>query len=1082
MDKLQHGLYTYFKTTEIIVVLYTGVNFMKKEMCIKCGQKRGRRYCLKFGGFICGDCCSTTQLNYTCPKSCSGFGKINIKDYNDKINALLEIGTGKKDSNPNEAIKIFDRVLALDGSNYRGYVEKGAAYEKLGQFDKSIECLEKAYSMNEEINIYLDMVSDHMKAGRYKKALEMVKGLKDRPENPRIYYLSGQCLYMLGQFEDAAENMKKAIGSSKISKEDMDMAYITLARSYLMLKDNDLSIKSAMSIGKGHDAEKNEVLESAYFAGGKMYELIKLIDSIETVGGLEKYMLLQCCLVLNKNNHGNIIKIIDDILSGGFYKNNSYREAWLISLKIKLLFKECNMKQAYEVFMENEEKILKYLPDISDCSEACSLIAFFVYSIDRGKALSLYNISSGFNVSGFLMDELYNAFTTMDISPYIIARCIQRSFELMKGGKSETFNRTSIAADLLFEAGDYSRAAVFYSRLFDKDKPNPLVMYRISVCLMHQAKYEDAEEILKKIISRTHFIPGVNPALIKCALETGKDWMEYYKTMEIEKLDFSSIYELAGSLSDAGHFDKAGYLYSFILVKFKDMDIYSRKMVYHNMVSVYRNLHEYKKALEILGQIPPEYQGQDVMVDFGCLYCDTGDMQRSLDIFENIPKGYHEEIIDYNTGILQMKLGNINEALKCFQKSVEDIKDMLKDKGPMHFSEYRDILCRVYRNSSLCYMQQGNIEYALLNCERALDAKGDARTGEIISFVQGAILHPEKASIKEDSASLMDDCAAVNESFVEDIKATLKSLLIKVYGDNDNVQTYEDPESKCIGDFIDNEIKIYQKNRASIERSESTFQRHIDNIMNIFEKKVIRVIDDKFPAPLENNASPSEVHEYCRHLVNFGKNLFNKLQYSNMPGYVYISLIPFYKAVKILSVNIISPYYKKNMDKLPLPENNEGFKQIGIYYHKSYDDIFYRIDFSYDVSCSKYLFEINCSPGLRDKYFNFKRHYMPWDKLHWMISGIKKKWDVVDDARACGLMLLFYSGYKDYLGIESSLEREDIIKLSGDLIQLDNERNFNIRSVLNGDYELDCNVQAENIRDLALRCIHGLLKINDIEI
>lgn len=1056
---------------------------MKKVMCIKCGQKRGRRKCIKFGGLICGDCCSTTQLNYTCPENCESFGKLNSRDYNDKINALLEIGTGMKESNPDEAIRIFDRVLKLDGDNCQGYVEKGDAYENLGQFEESARCFERAYSINGDSNVYLNMVSVSMKAGQYKKALDMLDSLKDKPECSQTYYLLGECSYMNGQFENAIENMKKVLNFSKISDELKDRVYITLARSYLMIKDADHSIESSLLIGKGHENEKNDVLENAYFAGGRMYELLKLIDSIKTPGGLEKYMLLQCSLVLKKDDHGNMVKIIDDILGCGFYRNNSYREAWLLALKIKLLFKEFKMKQAYEVFTENQEKILKHVSDISDCAEACCLVAFFIYSIDRGRALSIYSESTGIKVSEFLMDELYNAFTTMDLSPYIVAMSIQKSIELMKDGRRESFSRTAVAADLLLESRDYFQAGVLYNRLFDEKKPDPVTMYRLAVCLINQAKFDQAQKVLEKITSQNQFIPGVNPAMVRCAIETGTEWMEYYKAMELEKLDFNTIYELAGHLKEKGYFDKAGYLYSFITEKFNGMDIYSRKMVYHNMVSVYRNLHNYKKAIELLKQIPAEYNGPDIMVDLGCLYSDEGETQKSLEIFDGFKKGYHEELIYMNTGILQMKLGNLDEALRSFKKSVDAVKNNYKNKGPFLLSECRACLKKVYRNSSLCNLQQGKMDDALINCERAFNVDSDAKTGEIISFVQGIILHPEndKDKIQKCAAALADSCSAISEDFPEDIRGTLDNLLTKVYGAKEQVQKAEKAENTCIGDFIDNEIKVYSKGRESIERSEGIFQRYVDNLMNSFEKRVIRVMDDKFPKPLETSAHFSDVKEYCKRYVDFSNMLFDKLQYSDMPGYTYVSLIPVYKAVKILSRSIICPYYKKCIDKLPVPESPEEFSRIGIYCRKSYDDTLYRIDFPFDISCSKYLFEINCHPGLRDKYFNYRRHYMPWDKLLWMISGIKKKWDVVDDARACGLLLLFYSGYKNYLNIEGELSREEIINLSGDLIQLNNERDYNIRSMLKGDFEFECNDQVENVMDLARRCINGLLKIKQIE-
>ena len=103
---------------------------------------------------------------------------------------------------------------------------------------------------------------------------------------------------------------------------------------------------------------------------------------------------------------------------------------------------------------------------------------------------------------------------------------------------------------------------------------------------------------------------------------------------------------------------------------------------------------------------------------------------------------------------------------------------------------------------------------------------------------------------------------------------------------------------------------------------------------------------------------------------------------------------------------------------------------------------------------------------------------MPWTKLTWIISGIRRGWDVVDDIKSAGLLLLFYSGFKNHLGIEGRFkEHDDIIRLAGDLIQLNNERDYLIKAILNDEFEYDFINNANQIRDLALRSIEGLKKI-----
>jgi hypothetical protein len=220
----------------------------------------------------------------------------------------------------------------------------------------------------------------------------------------------------------------------------------------------------------------------------------------------------------------------------------------------------------------------------------------------------------------------------------------------------------------------------------------------------------------------------------------------------------------------------------------------------------------------------------------------------------------------------------------------------------------------------------------------------------------------------------------------------------------------------------------------------------------------------------------------CQKLIELGDSLFENFEYTCPEEYVYASLIPYYRAVKLLSTSRVFPYYERSLEKLPIPEDMDGFRKIGIYSYKAGGKMCYRIDFSFDISCSQYLFEINCSPGLRSRYINGAKHYMPWDKLLWMISGIKKKWNVIDDAKSAGLLLLFYGAYRNHMGLEGDFRAEnDIIMLSGNLLHMSNERDYYIRNMLQGNFEFNYINRAREVRELALRCIDGLLKIREIK-
>jgi Tfp pilus assembly protein PilF len=1050
---------------------------MKKVICEKCGIRRGRRQCLKYNEFICGDCCSTTQLNHTCPKNCIHLGKLNGKDLNDKIQALLEMGLGLREKKPEEAIKLFDRALQLDANNYRTFIEKSSAYEIMGKFDKSIECIEKAYNISRDGSLCINLADLYRKAGEYKKAMEILSGIKE--ETPKTLFLSGECSFMTEDYDGAISAFIKLLSSPLPQEMDEDRARVTLSKSYLLVKNTDKAIETALTIKK-FDTEKNDILEHAYFLGGRMYELLNLLNSLGNIGYGEKFLLLQCAQVLSKDSGGSIIRIIDDLLDSGYFNNNSYKEAWLLGLKIKLLFKELNMSKAYDTFIRNEVKIVSMAKTIPDCMEACSLIGFFIYSIDKKKARFLFSMSADMRVEELILNELYQAFTTMDISPYVRAKAIEKSLKLMKDGRGESFNRTAIAADILFDCGEYTQAAEYLTRIIDRDKPDAIVMYKIGQCLMKQGKFTEALGILKETMNLSRFIPGVNSGIIICSLETGCDWIEYFKVLEIEKLSFNDIFELAQVLQSKGCFDKAGYLYDFIVEKYKGMDIYTRKMVYHNMVAVYRNLKDYHRAMEIITQIPQQYSDQAILIDRGCLYYDTGEYQKASDIFQKLSEEDRTGTTSFNIGIMKMKDHDYASSIDIFNNSIKHIEELTADGGISAYKKYGILLNRLYRNKSLCLLKMGMPDEALLSIEKAYNILRDGKTLEILSVVQSAMLDSEK-NIKPDEMgldSLTDGCLAIDREFTDEIRAMLERVLNNAYGEDIKKTDAEQNSESPILNFVKYEIEAHQKDYESIERSEGAFQRYLGNLMSSFNKQVIQNMDEITGGESQR---PDGVFDTAKRLMDIGDKLYRDMEYTGNPRLIYASLMPYYTAVKMMSRDIIYPYYKKSMDKLPIPKDASGFKNIGIYNYNYDNQVYYRVDFSYNISISSYLFEINCHPALRSQYINFKKHYMPWNKFVWILSGMRKKWDIVDDIRSAGLLLLFYTGFKNHLGIQGDLDSGDIIVLSGDLIQISNERDYSIKSMLHKVYDLDYINQAASIRETAHRCMDSLIKIRRLE-
>ena len=1061
-----------------------GVNSMKKIICEKCNLRRGRRECPKYNKHICGDCCSSVQVNSDCPQNCIHLGKLSNKDFGIRVGTLAQNGIRLRHKSPTESIMQFDKALELDKNNYKIIIEKSITYDSIGEFVKSIECLKQAYLINADYNIQYKIAIAYRKINKFEECIKSILKIKDWLSSIETDYLLGDCYFMTGQYDMAINNLEKIITNIDCEKSNINKARVMLSRSYLMLRNFDKVIENAKDIDMEYKNEKNNLIESALFTSGRMYELLHFINSMDNLGYNEKYMMLQCALVLKKNSQGNIIAIIDDILSCNYFSQDSYEGIGLTGIKIKLLFKEFKMKQAYELFIKYEDKIIDMAKDITDCYESCHLMAFFLYNFDKNKAISIYKAITGMAVDGFIIDELYNVFMNMDIPPFVRAKAVEKTIELIKEGKSDNFNRTLIVGDILFEYGEYFQAYEFYKRITDNEKQDTIIMYKMAICLMKQNKFDEALGMFIVIVSLTKFIAGVYPGIIKCCLELNNEWIEFFKLLELEKLSFSEIYELAGNLLTKEYYDKAGYLYNYMLEKFKGIDIYSKKMIYHNMVCVYRNLGEYAKGIEIIEQIGDKYYNEELLLDMGCLYFDIGQLESAKSIFEKASENSKNPVIYFNIGILNMKSGDYTSALENFDVSISQIISEIRVKKAPNVKEYGIMLARLYRNCSLCYIKLNKIKESLIYIEKALNIENNEKVSEILFIIQNRHLSGDKASetIDDNIRLLMDNCLTVKVTFTEDIRRLLDSILNRLYGKPDKKLYISGEITDNLLSFIRNEKRIYSKNMESIERSEGTFQRYVDNLITSFEKKVISDISKEVAVTMDNQTIDRDMVRYSKNMISIADNLFKNFEYVQYEEFIYASLIPYYKVVKELSRSIIYPYYKSKINVLPIPQSPEDFKSIGVYSYKSYQETSLRIDYSFNISSSEYLFDINCHPGLRSKYINFEKHYMPWDKLLWMISGIKKKWDIVDDAKSAGLLLLFYSGYKNYLGIESSFNNNDeIINLSGDLIHLSNERDYYIRTMLKNEYEYDYIDCVNRIRELAVRCIEGLLKINTMK-
>jgi lipopolysaccharide biosynthesis regulator YciM len=1068
---------------------------MAKIDCFKCGIKRGRRECPKYNNrYICGDCCSSIQLYDDCPKDCIHIGKLSKKDIRNRTQNLIDMGIKLREENPDESIELFNDTLKIDKNNTRALIEKGITYGSLNDFEKEIFYIKEAIKTDTEDNedTLYRLADAYRRAGKYEDAIDIVYK-NEKLNDYKSKYILGESYFMLKKYKESEQIMKDIAYDKKASDRYKDMSKIILSKTHMIYKDFDKAIEIAEQLSKDSKKQKDEIIEESYFISGRMYELLNYIDSLASIYFREKYLLLQCATVLKKNKNGNLILIIDDLLRNKELAEDSFERIGLYGLKIKLLFKELNIEKALEIFNKHKNSIISEADRISDCYEACSMIAYFLYGIEKKESIDIYETITGASIDGMVIDEMFTAFSTMDLHPYIRAKAIAKSINIVGKGEFDKFNRNLIAADILFNEGDYEQAANLYKRIYDIEKPDDYISNRLATCLMKQSIYNEALDTFSNISEKGKLKYNVYSKIIMCSLELNINLEGIFEKVNMDSLSFNETYELAECLISNGHDYRALYIYNYMLDRFAKMDIYSRKMIYHNMARAYRELNYSSKAIEAIEHIPDEFMGETLTIDLGCLYLDLNEIEKAKNEFTKATEKFDSIIAYYNIGVAEIKDKNFDGAYKEFNTTLNILIKKVTNKNLANRKEYENLFNSIYKNMSICLLNMGKSKQALLYIEKAILIKNDSKNQDTLDYIQKIILAEEKGEKTdlEESSLYVDETIIIDKEFTYEIRWLVDDIIMKIYGQTESKAETNilNENEKNIKNFLLNERSIYSKSKESIERTEGTFKRYVDNFISSFDKKVLKnieyedyntvLIEEAAPAiDKEGNGKSNHKANEVERLISVGDYLFESFEYVHPQEYVYTALLPYFMAVKILSRNKIYPYFKKSQKSLPLPNSEDEFRDIGIYSYKTNNKPYYRIDFSYDISSSLYLQDINYHPGIRRKYINYEKHYMPWTKLTWIISGIRRGWDVVDDIKSAGLLLLFYSGFKNHLGIEGRFkEHDDIIRLAGDLIQLNNERDYLIKAILNDEFEYDFINNANQIRDLALRSIEGLKKI-----
>ena len=151
------------------------------------------------------------------------------------------------DGNVQEAIKHFDKAIALNSNNMDAYQARGMAYYINGNYKESAEDFLTAIKANtNDSNLYTAYAAAAAASKDYANALQALEfAAQINPEKPEIYFSRANIYYLLGKYDLAVQDYSLLLGAYpaaevfnaraaaliKMGKPDLARADLETARS-----------------------------------------------------------------------------------------------------------------------------------------------------------------------------------------------------------------------------------------------------------------------------------------------------------------------------------------------------------------------------------------------------------------------------------------------------------------------------------------------------------------------------------------------------------------------------------------------------------------------------------------------------------------------------------------------------------------------------------------------------------------------------------------------------------------------------------------------------------------------------------